>query len=77
MKAGRRPVFLSQPWYELPFEKSTENFVQNTAQGSNENITSLFAVFFCVISAVFGILTFVALILYYVLIDSASWTTLQ
>ncbi|XP_075746259.1 uncharacterized protein LOC142803880 isoform X1 [Rhipicephalus microplus] len=70
-------VFLSQPWYELPFEKSTENIVQNTAQGSNENITSLFAVFFCLISAVLGILTFVALIIYYVLIDSASWTTLQ
>nr|XP_037278454.1 uncharacterized protein LOC119171733 [Rhipicephalus microplus] len=77
MKAGRRPVFLSQPLYELPFEKSTENLVQNTAQGSNENITSLFAVFFRLISAVLGILTFVALIIYYVLIDSTSWTTLR
>ncbi|KAL1474962.1 hypothetical protein MTO96_020402 [Rhipicephalus appendiculatus] len=77
LRALRVEVFLSQPMYELPFEKSTADFEQNTEQWNNQNSTSWFAVVFCLIAVALGILTSVVLIIYYLSVDSVSVTTLE
>ncbi|XP_075744734.1 neprilysin-like isoform X2 [Rhipicephalus microplus] len=63
--------------YELPLEKSSGNFGQNTELWNNHPSTGRFTIVFCLIAVVLGILTIVALTIYYRSSDSLSLTTIK